>query len=136
MLTLQSGIYGLDISEKLMFNAFYWILVNERKRKTTWFTWPKGDRRCFLYSFSISCDVTYKVFMKLKVHNPGFHSVNRYWYFLLGMYFSHSFIFYLKIFNYRSSMDTVNNPFKSGSANLTLQEVENNVMNLKYIFSL
>lgn len=33
-------------------------------------------------------------------------------------------------------MDTVNKPFKSGSAILTLQEVENNVVNLKYIFSL
>ena len=38
MLTLQSGIYGLDISGKLMFSAFYLILVNEHKRKTTWFT--------------------------------------------------------------------------------------------------
>lgn len=38
----------------------------------------KETEGAFFYSFSISCDVTYKVFMKLKVHNPVFHSVNRY----------------------------------------------------------
>lgn len=91
---LWSGIYDLDISEKIAcLMLFYWILLNVYKRKMVYL--GRRRQKILFFFLSIIHGITPKVFMKFEVHNPGFCSVNRY--FLLGSHFSHLSVFYLKL---------------------------------------